>query len=158
MREHWLAEGADVPYGTRTHTLPDSPPYPPCLARPDRCMAAMPWGMVIVDESHNLRTTNSREADSPHTEACVAAVARARRAVLLSGTPSLSRPYDLYRQVRQSFTRAVVHTPDIRFHAFPTTPPGYWFWTFGRLDAACWLERELGFVWAAFAFLKPIPC
>ncbi|GIM10874.1 hypothetical protein Vretimale_14474, partial [Volvox reticuliferus] len=66
---------------------------------PDRCMAAMPWGMVIVDESHNLRTTNSRDADSPHTEACVAAVARVKRAVLLSGTPSLSRPYDLFRQV-----------------------------------------------------------
>lgn len=63
-------------------------------------MAAMPWGVVIVDESHNLRTTNSRDSDSPHTEACVAAVVRAHRAVLLSGTPSLSRPYDLFRQVR----------------------------------------------------------
>jgi len=30
-------------------------------------MAALPWGVVIIDESHNLRTTNSRQADSPHT-------------------------------------------------------------------------------------------
>jgi hypothetical protein len=33
----------------------------------DHCMAALPWGVVIIDESHNLRTTNSRQADSPHT-------------------------------------------------------------------------------------------
>lgn len=62
-------------------------------------MAALPWGVVIVDESHNLRTTNARNTDSPHTEACVAAARHARRAVLLTGTPSLSRPYDLFRQV-----------------------------------------------------------
>lgn len=62
-------------------------------------MAAMPWGMVIVDESHNLRTTTSRDHDSPHTEACVSVVKRARRAVLLTGTPSLARPFDLFRQV-----------------------------------------------------------
>ncbi|WIA10259.1 hypothetical protein OEZ85_010458 [Tetradesmus obliquus] len=66
---------------------------------PDHCMAALPWGVIIMDESHNLRTTNSRGADSPHTEAAVAAGAAARRLILLSGTPSLSRPYDLFRQV-----------------------------------------------------------
>lgn len=27
---------------------------------PATCMASFPWGVVIVDESHNLRTTNSR--------------------------------------------------------------------------------------------------
>jgi SNF2 family DNA or RNA helicase len=62
-------------------------------------MAALPWGVIIIDESHNLRTTNSRGADSPHTEAAVAAGAAAARLILLSGTPSLSRPYDLFRQV-----------------------------------------------------------
>lgn len=62
-------------------------------------MAALPWGVVIIDESHNLRTTNSRQADSPHTEAAVAAGSNAKHVILLSGTPSLSRPYDLYRQV-----------------------------------------------------------
>jgi SNF2 family DNA or RNA helicase len=65
----------------------------------DHCMAALPWGVIIMDESHNLRTTNSRGADSPHTEAAVAAGAAAGRLILLSGTPSLSRPYDLFRQV-----------------------------------------------------------
>jgi hypothetical protein len=62
-------------------------------------MAALPWGVVVIDESHNLRTTNARAQDSPHTEACIAAARRAPRAVLLTGTPSLSRPYDLFRQV-----------------------------------------------------------
>jgi hypothetical protein len=33
----------------------------------DHCMAALPWGVVIIDESHNLRTTNSRQGDSPQT-------------------------------------------------------------------------------------------
>lgn len=65
----------------------------------DHCMAALPWGVMIIDESHNLRTTNSRQADSPHTEAAVAAGSRVGRLILLSGTPSLSRPYDLYRQI-----------------------------------------------------------
>lgn len=38
-----------------------------CMSAADHCMAALPWGMVIIDESHNLRTTNSRQADAPHT-------------------------------------------------------------------------------------------
>jgi SNF2 family DNA or RNA helicase len=80
-------------------TVPGVPSTPHPSSPPDHCMAALPWGMVVVDESHNLRTTNARGTDAPHTEACVAAVKRAKRAVLLSGTPSLSRPYDLFRQV-----------------------------------------------------------
>ncbi len=43
--------------------------------------------------------TQDRPPDSRNTEAAVAAVREAARAVLLSGTPSLSRPYDLFRQV-----------------------------------------------------------
>ena len=49
-------------------------------------------------ESHTLRTSN-RPPDAAHTEAVVSAARAARRAVLLTGTPSLSRPYDLFRQV-----------------------------------------------------------
>ena len=57
------------------------------------------WGqVVIVDESHTLRTAD-RAPDSINTEAAVAAVKVAQAAVLLTGTPSLSRPFDLYRQV-----------------------------------------------------------
>ncbi len=73
----------------------------PCSNRRG-CMASLPWGVVIVDESHNLRTTNSRQQDAPHTEASCAAAGRAKRVIMLTGTPSLSRPYDLFRQVRAS--------------------------------------------------------
>jgi hypothetical protein len=61
-------------------------------------MAALGWRVVVVDESHNLRTSGRRQ-DAPHTEACVAALKRAQRRILLSGTPSMSRPFDLFRQV-----------------------------------------------------------
>ncbi len=54
--------------------------------------------VVVVDESHSLRTTD-KAPDSRNTEAAAAAVKVAQRAVLLSGTPSLSRPFDLFRQV-----------------------------------------------------------
>lgn len=57
--------------------------------------------VVVVDESHMLRTTNGA-TDAMHTEAVCAALQRSRRAVCLSGTPSLTRPFDLFRQARQS--------------------------------------------------------
>jgi SNF2 family DNA or RNA helicase len=56
--------------------------------------------VMICDESHVLRTTSGRSnTENARTEACLRAIERARRAVLLSGTPSLSRPFDLFRQV-----------------------------------------------------------
>jgi len=51
-----------------------------------------------VPESHTLRTS-CKPPDALHTEAVVSAVKAARRAILLTGTPSLSRPFDLFRQV-----------------------------------------------------------
>lgn len=75
----------------------------PCLRPgckgPGFCMAALPWGVVVVDESHNLRTTSIKNTDSPHTEACVTTLSRANRRILLTGTPSLAKPFDLYRQI-----------------------------------------------------------
>ncbi|KAK9866369.1 hypothetical protein WJX84_005962 [Apatococcus fuscideae] len=62
------------------------------------CMAAVGWRVVIADESHTLRTSN-RAPDARHTEAVVSVVKRAAHAIFLSGTPSLSRPFDLFRQV-----------------------------------------------------------
>lgn len=57
--------------------------------------------VVVVDESHTLRTTD-KATGSKNTEAAIAAVKAAKRAVLLTGTPSLSRPYDLFRQVHHA--------------------------------------------------------
>jgi hypothetical protein len=56
------------------------------------------WGAVIADESHTLRTTNNA-CDSGQTEAAARVIKMAPRAFLLTGTPSLNRPFDLYRQV-----------------------------------------------------------
>lgn len=61
-------------------------------------MAAMEWRVVVADESHMMRTQN-RAPDAFLTEALAAVGQRARRLLLLSGTPSLNRPFDLYRQV-----------------------------------------------------------
>lgn len=65
----------------------------------NHCIVAKNFGVVIVDESHSLRATKSRDHDAAHTEACVSIVKHAKRSVLLSGTPSLSKPFELYRQV-----------------------------------------------------------
>ena len=61
-------------------------------------MAARGWGVLVADESHTLRTTAALP-DARHTEAVASAARAARRVIFLSGTPALSRPYDLFRQV-----------------------------------------------------------
>lgn len=61
-------------------------------------MAAMGWKVLVADESHTLRTQKKRP-DALHTEALAAAARRATRVVFLSGTPSVNRPFDLFRQV-----------------------------------------------------------
>lgn len=56
------------------------------------------WGAVVVDESHVLRACWNKDAQQ--TEAVTRLVRGAPRAVLMSGTPSLNRPFDLFSQVR----------------------------------------------------------
>jgi hypothetical protein len=58
-------------------------------------------------ESHVLRTGSQESGDALHTHAVCAAVKRARRAILLTGTPSLTRPFDVFRQVRACTCMAV---------------------------------------------------
>ncbi|DBA70641.1 TPA: hypothetical protein ACH3X2_012024 [Trebouxia sp. C0005] len=62
------------------------------------CLASKGWKIIIADESHTLRTSE-KPPDARHTEAAVSAVRRSHRAIFLTGTPSLSRPFDLFRQV-----------------------------------------------------------
>ena len=61
-------------------------------------MAARGFKVLIADESHAMRA-NGHAPDARHTEAVAAAASRAQRVILLSGTPSLSKPFDLFRQV-----------------------------------------------------------
>lgn len=62
------------------------------------CLAAGTFPMVIVDESHHLRTVGGRK-DNAQTEAVRRLVRSAQRAVLLTGTPSVTRPFDLAGQL-----------------------------------------------------------
>ena len=83
---------------TINRTTNGSSPFAPCPGRAGGCMAGRGWRVLVVDESHVLRT-GLRAPDARATEAAAAAASRARRAVFLTGTPSLSKPYDLWRQV-----------------------------------------------------------
>ena len=71
-------------------------------------MAAMHWRVVVADESHMMRTHN-KAPDAAFTEAAAAIGRRADRLLLLSGTPSLNRPFDLFRQVMDWSLSAEVH-------------------------------------------------
>ncbi|KAJ4960943.1 hypothetical protein NE237_020853 [Protea cynaroides] len=56
------------------------------------------WALVIVDESHHVRC--SKKASEPLEIQAVLDVAKlVKRIILLSGTPSLSRPYDIFNQI-----------------------------------------------------------
>ena len=68
------------------------------VRRLQQCMAGMQWRVVVADESHMMRTQN-KAPDAFFTEVAAAGGQRGRRLLLLSGTPSLNRPFDLYRQV-----------------------------------------------------------
>jgi hypothetical protein len=88
----------------RERREPAAPPRPAgrpaaaCLS-PATCAASAGWRMIVADESHNLRTAAAGGGDALHTEALRAAARRAARVVMLTGTPSLSKPYDLWTQV-----------------------------------------------------------
>lgn len=71
---------------------------PPCEG--GDCLASMGFNFVLVDESHNLRTSSNVKAeDTDKAKASSIIALRAKHAVFLTGTPSLSKPHDLYRQV-----------------------------------------------------------
>ncbi|CAM9678936.1 unnamed protein product, partial [Ectocarpus sp. 12 AP-2014] len=58
------------------------------------------WKAVIFDESHMISTSLGGEsAQSQQVTVCRQVAGRAKRVVMLSGTPSLSKPFDLFNQV-----------------------------------------------------------
>jgi len=65
--------------------------------------ARSPWAhafpTVIVDEAHALRPARAFAPSSAQTRVVCALVARARRAVLLSGTPAFGTPAHLFAQL-----------------------------------------------------------
>lgn len=84
---------------------PGEAPTPACVVISFRMLEAVrakceavAWGLLIVDESHALRCSNA-PSDCGATEAACSLARATRRVLMLSGTPSLNRPFDLYRQV-----------------------------------------------------------
>ncbi|MCO5601803.1 hypothetical protein L7F22_055928 [Adiantum nelumboides] len=68
------------------------------LRRLKKHMMARKWALLIVDESHNLRCTRSK-VECEETTAILEIAQNIKRIVLLSGTPSLSRPFDIFHQI-----------------------------------------------------------
>ncbi|XP_047314227.1 DNA annealing helicase and endonuclease ZRANB3-like isoform X1 [Impatiens glandulifera] len=56
------------------------------------------WAFLIVDESHYVRSSKKLR-ETHEVKAVLDVSARINRIVLLSGTPSLSRPYDIFQQI-----------------------------------------------------------
>ena len=71
------------------------------LSNLQKRMEMIKWGFVIADESHVIRCTdiNPTVGTSAIVSSTVAVLKKSKRLALLSGTPSLNRPFDLFLQV-----------------------------------------------------------
>ena len=67
-------------------------------------LGARQWQCLLVDESHTL-CSKARAVDAQQTESVAALAHRVPHLLLLSGTPSLSRPFSIWRQVRHDRKR-----------------------------------------------------
>nr|XP_007157652.1 hypothetical protein PHAVU_002G087300g [Phaseolus vulgaris]ESW29646.1 hypothetical protein PHAVU_002G087300g [Phaseolus vulgaris] len=67
------------------------------LHRLRKNMLELEWALLIVDESHHVRCTKKTEPGE--IQAVLDVASKVNRIILLSGTPSLSRPYDIYNQI-----------------------------------------------------------
>jgi SWI/SNF-related matrix-associated actin-dependent regulator 1 of chromatin subfamily A len=67
------------------------------LAKKLPAQVAARFGVVICDESHHLKNK-----DAERTKCMRALVTRTKRAMLLTGTPLLSRPIEAWSQVNRT--------------------------------------------------------
>lgn len=68
------------------------------LSRLRKSMVNRRWALMIIDESHNIRCTKKKQ-EKNETKAVLELAPNVNHIVLLSGTPSLSRPFDIYHQI-----------------------------------------------------------
>ncbi|KAJ4713121.1 DNA annealing helicase and endonuclease ZRANB3 [Melia azedarach] len=68
------------------------------LHRLRKSMIEQDWALLIVDESHHVRCSK-RTSEPEEVKAVLDVAAKVKHMVLLSGTPSLSRPYDIFHQI-----------------------------------------------------------
>ncbi|PBJ74097.1 SNF2 DNA repair protein [Trypanosoma cruzi cruzi] len=62
-------------------------------------MKSREWCCVVVDESHTLHTTLDASSDAHYTSLVCNLGKRSKYCLLLSGTPSLTTPFDLFNQI-----------------------------------------------------------
>ncbi|XKL60873.1 hypothetical protein PGB90_007930 [Kerria lacca] len=55
----------------------------------------MKFGVIIMDESHSMKSLKTNR-----TKTAITLIGKASRCILLSGTPALSRPFELYPQIK----------------------------------------------------------
>lgn len=70
--------------------------------RLERMLLETKWGAMIVDESHALRTSGhlGKDAkDNNQTTTVTKLIKKVKRCVLCTGTPSLTKPFDLFNQI-----------------------------------------------------------
>ncbi|KAJ7564591.1 hypothetical protein O6H91_02G024600 [Diphasiastrum complanatum] len=105
--ERWLPflspNDLHLVFGRRNDLLDSTPPKVVIISytmlnRLRGSMLAKNWEVVIVDESHNLRSSK-RIQESEEIRSVLQVARKAKRAIFLSGTPSLSRPFDIFNQV-----------------------------------------------------------
>nr|XP_018904491.1 PREDICTED: SWI/SNF-related matrix-associated actin-dependent regulator of chromatin subfamily A-like protein 1 [Bemisia tabaci] len=65
------------------------------MSRMEALLLSYKFGVIIMDESHLLKNAKSARAKSGSK-----LIENAKRCILLSGTPALSRPMELYNQLR----------------------------------------------------------
>ncbi|XP_054821419.1 uncharacterized protein LOC129320183 isoform X2 [Prosopis cineraria] len=68
------------------------------LHRLRKSMLGQEWALLIVDESHHVRCTR-KTSEPGEIKAVLDVASTVKRIILLSGTPSLSRPYDIFHQI-----------------------------------------------------------
>ncbi|KAK2655549.1 hypothetical protein Ddye_008601 [Dipteronia dyeriana] len=56
------------------------------------------WALLIIDESHHVRCSK-KKSEPGEVTAILDMAAKIKRIILLSGTPSFSRPYDIFHQI-----------------------------------------------------------
>ncbi|KAI5410188.1 hypothetical protein KIW84_055606 [Lathyrus oleraceus] len=68
------------------------------LHRLRKSMLERKWALMIVDESHHVRPSK-KTSEPGEIKAVLDVASEVKRIILLSGTPSLSRPFDIFHQI-----------------------------------------------------------
>ncbi|CAH8388090.1 unnamed protein product [Eruca vesicaria subsp. sativa] len=68
------------------------------LQRLRKTMLEREWALLILDESHHVRCSK-KNSESSEIQSVLDVAEKVKHIVLLSGTPSLSRPFDIFHQI-----------------------------------------------------------